>query len=328
MSMTRTEEQCELAAIVRAMLERQAHSRAVRAAMVSEEGFDRALWNTLCQQIGVAGLPVPEELGGAGYTIGESLIVLEELGRSLAPSPLLPSVIATEALIACDDAQAQQELLPTLLGGGIGTVVFGTDPVLYAAQAEVVLAVVEDTLVSLDPEVPRRRRAALDPTLQLGEVDLRGSNRRVLTRDPAVLARIRDVALVGAAALQVGAMQRALDDTVAYTLTRVQFGRRIGSFQALKHRMADLLVQVEMSRSALMAASIALSMQSLDSSERAIVAAAYCSESLAQVAAEMIQLHGGIAITWEHDAHLVLKRAHALGVLFGQAHQHRARLSL
>ncbi len=328
MSMIRTEEQRELASIVRSLLEKRAASSAVRSAIASADGFDRDLWDTLCDQIGVASLPVPEDLGGAGFTLAESFVVLEELGRSLAPSPLLSSLIATEALTVCGDARAQEELLPVLLAGGIGTVAFGTGPVLYAGQADVVLAVVDEALVCLDPDTARSRVPAVDLTLQLGEIDLANAVSRTLCQDPVVLERIRDVALVGAAALQVGTMQRALDDTVAYTQNRVQFGRQIGSFQALKHRMADLLVRVEMSRSALMAASIALAEASPLASERAAVAAVYCSESLQQVAGEMIQLHGGIGITWEHDAHLVFKRAHSLGTLFGQPHEHRARLTL
>jgi alkylation response protein AidB-like acyl-CoA dehydrogenase len=116
--------------------------------------------------------------------------------------------------------------------------------------------------------------------------------------------------------------------TVAYSKERVQFGRPIGSFQALKHRMADMLVRLETSRSALLAASWALSTGSQDASERAAVAGSHIGDALWSVAGEMVQLHGGIAITWEHDAHLVLKRAHSLGTLFGQPHEHRARVEL
>jgi alkylation response protein AidB-like acyl-CoA dehydrogenase len=139
---------------------------------------------------------------------------------------------------------------------------------------------------------------------------------------------LRDVALVLTAALQVGGMQRALDDTVAYSKQRVQFGRPIGSFQALKHRMADLLVRLELGRSAMLHAVDGLVDAAADAPERAAVAAAYCTEAFDDLAGEMIQLHGGIAITWEHDAHLVFKRAHALGSLWGRPHEHRARIGL
>ena len=142
----------------------------------------------------------------------------------------------------------------------------------------------------------------------------------------AALARARLVGTVGVAALQVGCAQRALEMTVAYSKERVQFGRQIGSFQALKHRMADMLVLVEMSRSAFWAAAYELSVAGPEAERLAAVVGSYCSDSLAKIASETVQLHGGIAITWEHDAQLVFKRAHALGQLFGQAHQHRRQL--
>jgi alkylation response protein AidB-like acyl-CoA dehydrogenase len=139
-----------------------------------------------------------------------------------------------------------------------------------------------------------------------------------------VLSEVHAVASAAVAATQVGVAQRGLDMTVGYTKEREQFGRPIGSFQALKHRMAEMLVQVETARSASLAASVAVAERSADLARRTSVAKAWCSDALRHVAAETIQLHGGIAITWEHDAHLVLKRAHALGELFGPAHRHRA----
>lgn len=325
MSLTRTEEQNELAEVVRGLLERRSDSGAVRDAMASEQGYDPDLWTTLCEQIGVAALNVPEEHGGAGFTLAESLVVLEELGRSLAPTPLIGTVLATEALLVCQDGAAQERLLPWLAGGAGGAVAFEGTPALDAAGAEVLLAVNGSGLVELSGATVTPL-VALDPTHRLAEVS--GGEGGVLSEGAAVLDRVRDVALAAVAAVQVGTMQRALDDTVTYTKEREQFGRPIGSFQALKHRMADMLVRVEMSRSALMAASAALATESADAGERAAVAASYCSESLQHVAGEMIQLHGGIGITWEHDAHLVFKRAHLLGTLFGQAHEHRTRLAL
>jgi alkylation response protein AidB-like acyl-CoA dehydrogenase len=147
---------------------------------------------------------------------------------------------------------------------------------------------------------------------------------------------VRDVAGALATAVQVGTAQRGLDMTVAYAKEREQFGRPIGSFQALKHRMADMLVMVETARSASWAATFSAGAHLAEPSDahaetlrtRAAVAQSHCSDALDHVAAETVQLHGGIAITWEHDAQLVFKRAHALGQLFGQAHEHRARLPL
>jgi alkylation response protein AidB-like acyl-CoA dehydrogenase len=128
--------------------------------------------------------------------------------------------------------------------------------------------------------------------------------------------------------MSVGLAARALEMTVAYSKDRVQFGRPIGSFQALKHRMADLHVLVEMSRSASWAASYALSTDAPNAAQLAHVAKSYCSEALSRVAADTVQLHGGIAITWEHDAQLVFKQAHALGQLYGTPQTHRAQIEL
>ncbi len=327
MDVIRTEEQTELATIVRGLLEKRSDSGAVRAAVESEAGFDASLWSTLCEQIGAAALSIPEDLGGAGFSVAESFVVLEELGRALAPSPLLGSLLAAEALVAAGDSEAAQRLLPRIAEGEIATVAFGADNVLFGADADIVLAFVDGALVEVT-DVARTRTPAVDLTLPLARLDLAAATTSPISDDPAVYERTRDVALVATAALQVGTMQRALDDTVTYSKQRVQFGRVIGSFQALKHRMADMLVRLEMSRSALLAASWALSTHDDSATERAASAASYCSESLWSIAGEMVQLHGGIAITWEHDAHLVLKRAHSLGALFGQAHEHRARIAL
>ncbi len=311
--MKRTEEQTELASIVRSLLDKRGDSEAVRAAMTSEDGYDTDLWHTLSEQIGVAGLAIDEEHGGAGFTLAETCVVLEELGRSLAPTPLLPCALAAAALARAGDPDG---LLARIAEGQIATLAT-PDHVLFGDQAEIVLGYVGGTLVQLDAQPTRV--AAMDPTTQLATVD---------TEVDALPGPVLDVALVLTAALQVGGMQRALDDTVAYSKERVQFGRQIGSFQALKHRMADMLVKLEMARSAMLHAVDGLVGDTQDAPERAAAAAAYCSEAFNELAGEMVQLHGGIAITWEHDAHLVFKRAHALGTLFGQAHEHRARLVL
>lgn len=230
-------------------------------------------------------------------------------------------MIAVEALLGCDDEGARARLLPRIAAGEVATVAFGPTNVLHGAQATIVLAVQGDELLEVDPSVSRTATPALDITLQLAQLDLASATTRRIG-GPEAVRRAHDAALVGTAAVQLGGMQRGLDDTVAYTSQRVQFGRTIGSFQALKHRMADMLVRVEMSRSAVLAAA------THQTSEAALAAASYCSESFEHVAAEMVQLHGGIAITWEHDAHLLLKRAHALGTLWGRPHEHRALVAL
>jgi alkylation response protein AidB-like acyl-CoA dehydrogenase len=331
-----TDEQQELARTVRALLAKQADSRAVRQAMASEQGYDASLWQTLCEQVGVTALVVPEEQDGVGASLMETAVVLEEVGYSLAPTPLLATTIATVAVLLHGSDDARADLLPRLAAGSPGTLVWdapaGPDLVLDADGAEVLLALDGGALSLLPDDVTIEPRPALDPALRFARVGLGSAGTRVGTVDDD--RPLRDVAAALATAVQVGVAHRGLDMSVAYAKERVQFGRPIGSFQALKHRMADMLVLVEMARSASWAASGAAAAYVADPTPeraeglrlRAAAAQAYCSDAAERVAGETIQLHGGIAITWEHDAHLVLKRAHALGQLFGPAHRHRAIL--
>ena len=324
-----SEEQQELAATVRSLLGKRADPAAVRAAMTSEAGYDEALWQTLCEQIGAAALGIPEEYDGAGFSLFEAMIVLEEVGRSLAPSPLLSSLVVAEALLAGGDEDAKKRLLPRLALGEVAAIVLDDGPVLEGDRATVLLAVTGDGLVEVDPDsVTRTWAESMDQTLRFAHVDLTGAGTTPAGDGAAAAERARLVGAAGCAALQAGLAARALEMTVVYSLERVQFGRPIGSFQALKHRMADMLVLLEMSRSASWAASYAVSRGADNAGPLTHVAKSYCSDALDQIAGETIQLHGGIAITWEHDAQLVFKRAHALGQLFGQAHEHRALLEL
>ncbi len=323
MELARTEEQDELASIVGSLLARRSDSAAVRAAMVSERGYDEELWQALCEQVGVAALPVPEKYDGFGASFVETAIVLEELGGNLAPSPLLATAIATAALLVHGAADQQGELLPRIAAGESATLVL-SDLVLDGADASIVLALHGDGLVPVD--TPLERVGALDQTMRFG--------RLAGVVVPPADHPIRSLAAALTTALQVGAAQRGLDMTAAYSMERVQFGRPIGSFQALKHRMADMLVLVEASRSASWGATAAAAAYVGDPSEgnrrtlahRTAVARSYCSDALAHVAAETVQLHGGIAITWEHDAQLVFKRAHGLNRLWEPAHAARRGL--
>ncbi len=316
-----SEEQRELAKNVRSLLDKRADPR------VAE--YDETLWNTLCEQIGAAALAIPEEYGGAGFTLFESLIVLEEVGRSLAPSPLLASLVTAEALLAGADEDAKRRLLPRIAAGEPAAFVAGTGPVLDGDHATVLVAVTDDGLVEVDPETATRTWAeSMDQTTRLAHVDLTEATTKRIGDAAAAVARAELVGAVGVAALQAGLAARAVDMTVAYSKERVQFGRPIGSFQALKHRMAEMLVLLEMSRSAAWAASYAVSRSTNNATELAHIAKSYCGDAMARIAGETIQLHGGIAITWEHDAHLVFKRAHALGQLYGSPRHHRTLVRL
>ncbi|MBA0047836.1 acyl-CoA dehydrogenase family protein [Mycobacteroides sp. LB1] len=286
----------------RSLVTKRADSAAVRAAMESERGYDEKLWTILCEQVGAAVLLVPEELGGAGGELADAAVVVEELGRGLVPSPLMGTLWAELALL---DAGYQGELLESLASGeSVGAVAFDPAYVVNGDIADVVLTLDGDQTYLATDFVPTPL-ATLDPTRRLAAVEVTGSE--PIGNAPGLI----DKAGLLLAAEQVGAAARALELTVEYTKTRVQFGRAIGSFQALKHRMADLYVLVESAR-----ATVYQAIEDL-TPEAATVARIKASEALSAVAGDSIQLHGGIAITWEHDAHLYFKRAHGSALLLG-----------
>ncbi|WP_313358212.1 acyl-CoA dehydrogenase family protein [Microbacterium sp.] len=361
MSFEPDEDQQELVALIRDVLGQRADAASTRTALESADRFDADLWRLLCEEIGVAGMAVPEEFGGAGYTLRESQLLLEELGHSLSPSPYLGSVaIAAQAILASGDADAAERLLPGIVEGSSSAALAWADAagrlapeqvdvravqdgdtwtlsgtcgfVLDGMPADVIIAIAQTDagprlfeIVDADA-VTRREIETMDLTLRLAEFTFDGTPARALgDADPAVLDQVRALALAAVSAVQVGTAARALEMTVEYALQRVQFGRQIGSFQAIKHRLADMHVQAEVARTASRAASAALADTAADRLELAAIAKVTCSEALSHIAAETIQLHGGIAITWEHDAHLIFKRAHALGQLFGSPREERAR---
>ena len=291
-----TEERELLRDTVAALVAKHASPAAVRAAMESDKGYDESLWQLLCEQVGAAALVIPEELGGAGGELADAATVLQELGRALVPSPLLGTTLAELALLAAPEPDA--ETLEGLAeGSSIGAVVFDPDFVVNGDIADVVVAAADGQLnrwtrFSAQPVTtmdPTRRLARLQPeeTVALGD-------------DPG----IADAAAILLAAEQIGAAERCLDLTVEYAKSRVQFGRPIGSFQALKHRMADLYVAVSAARAVVVDACVD------PTPANAATARLVATEAFSIVTAEGIQLHGGIAITWEHDMHLYFKRAH------------------
>lgn len=310
--MTTYEERQMLRQTVAALVDKHAGPDAVRRAMESERGYDEALWTMLCEQVGAAALVVPEDLGGAGGELADAAAVLEELGRGLVPTPLLATTLAEMALMAAEDPDAGT-LEQLAAGSAIGTVVFDRDYVVNGDVADVVLAidggrVTRWTDVTVEPLTP------LDPTRRLAR--LAPGDTAPVGPDPG----LADIAAVLLAAEQVGAAARCLDLTVEYTKQRVQFGRPIGSFQALKHRMADLYVAVQSARAVVDDAVANLTPVTADLARLA------AGETFCTVAGEAIQLHGGIAITWEHDMHLYFKRAHSSAQLFGPPREQLRRL--
>ncbi|MER6970601.1 acyl-CoA dehydrogenase family protein [Nocardioides sp. NPDC000445] len=309
-----TEEQTDLVATVHTLIAKRAASMDLRAAISTPEGYDTTLWQTLSEQIGVTALAVAEVYGGVGCSYIEAHLVLEELGATLTPSPFVGTLLATQVLTAADTPQAG-ELLERIAGGATAAVATpGSDLVIDASGAEILLVLRGDQVHAVDPSAATiTPTPALDPTWRFATVTIDDlPDESVGTVDPAYVTTVGATMMT---ALQAGAAREALERTVAYLKERHQFGRPLGSFQALKHRCADLLVQVETAKTMSWAAAWELTQQTPD--VRLVHAAkTWCSDAFSQVAAEMIQLHGGVAITWEHDAHLYFKRAHATAQLF------------
>ncbi|MER7012851.1 acyl-CoA dehydrogenase family protein [Saccharopolyspora sp. NPDC000359] len=346
-----TEEQEELRRTVRKLLDRHG-GPPIPDPEQPRTDFDPVLWDQLAE-IGAHGLAVPEKHGGVGATLLETLIVVEELGRRLVANPFLSTVLSTEALLAAGDRDACDRLLPGIASGEQVVSVAWAEPnhlwsatefattarvvdqdwyldghkalVLDAAEADTLLVVaVADGAASLfeaSPEAAVTPSAPLDPTRRMGEVHL--ANAPATLIGPAPLRRMSDVAAAAVAAEQIGAAQRWLHETVEYTKLRKQFGRPIGSFQAIKHRLADCYTAIESARSLSYAASWAVATHDERATELAAMAKSACSDAYSLIAAEGVQLHGGIGITWEHEAHLHLKRAHATKHLFGTPQHHR-----
>ncbi|MCV7282418.1 acyl-CoA/acyl-ACP dehydrogenase [Mycolicibacterium flavescens] len=365
MSLITTDEQEALRDVMRGFLQKYSTEATVRTVMDTDAGYDPDAWRTAAEQIGVQSLTIPEEIGGGGYGFAELAIVMEEAGRTLFPAPLLSTaVLATTALLAVDTPVAH-EYLGRIAGGElIATVAVaekalhwdpsdiatsadqdggawrltGSKPyVLDGAQAGVLLVAARTAAgVSLfaveagAPGLAVTPLESMDRTRRFAAVGFDGTPATLLGEDGAgwdVVARVYDQALTALACEQVGAAQAALDMTVEYLNVRHQFGRPIGSFQAIKHRCADLLVEVESARSAAAYASAAVASGADDASVAASIAKVYCSQAFYHVAAECIQMHGGIGFTWEHPAHLYFKRAKSAEALFGWPAEHRDRIA-
>ena len=305
-----SEEREMLRQTVAALVEKHASSEAVRTAMESDRGYDESLWRLLCEQVGAAALVVPEELGGAGGQLGDAAVVLEELGKALVPTPLLGTTLAELALLATENTDPLESLAE---GTSIGTVVFDPEFVINGDIADVMIATDGEKLTRWTgfSAVPK---STMDLTRRLSSVTPGEST--ALGTDPG----LADTAALLMAAEQIGAASRCLDLTVAYTKERVQFGRPIGSFQALKHRMADLYVQVSSARA------VVYDAIAEPSTTSASLARVFASEAFSAVAGEAVQMHGGIAITWEHDIQLYFKRAHGSAQLLGPPREHLRRL--
>jgi alkylation response protein AidB-like acyl-CoA dehydrogenase len=355
------EAETELRAAVRSLLEDRCDWHTVLARTETGQTYDTGLWRVLAADLGCAGLLVPEGSGGAGASYREAAVVAEETGRAVAPVPFLGSaVVATAALLAAGD----EELLSAVAAGTTTAVLgvpFPAPPgarpqptvrltptgdfyrltgtvaaVADALPADVLLVPVDGVpyglyAVAADAAgVSLSAAVSLDMTRQLADLTLTDAPaRRIASGEVADQAVAAGLAAGAAmlAAEQLGLAERCLEMTVAYLKERRQFGRQIGSFQALKHRAADVWVGVTQARAAARYAADCLATTDPDTPVAIALAKAACSDIAVRAAQECLQLHGGIGFTWEHPTHLYLKRAKSSSIGFGTADRHRASLA-
>jgi len=350
-----------LRTVVRDFLAKRSAEDEVRRLMDSAEGFDQSAWTQAAAGIGLQGLVIPERLGGAGATPVELGLVFEEMGAALYCGPFLATVgLAATALLAAGDEAARAAYLPGIAAGttiatlawsgpapadsslraardGAGWSVTGTAAVVVdGAAADLVLAAARTgpgiSLFAVDGAAPGLHRTALatmDQTRKLATLTFDRAPADLVGAEGAAGAALRrayDLALLYLAAEQLGGAGRVLSTAVEYAKTRVQFGRPIGSFQAVKHRCADMLVDLESARSVVYHGLWTAVHEPDGLPAAAALAGAVASDAFQDLAAQNIQLHGGIGFTWEHSAHLYLKRAKSSQLLLGAPVRHRARL--
>lgn len=365
----------ELRAAVRQCLQRHTDLRAYTGDPSEPGGeIDTELWHRLAGEIGVTGLVVPERCGGSAATLADLAVVFEEVGAALAPVPLLGTVgLALPALLANSGDAVADELMGRLAYGEATAALAISEPGgEYAPSATSVTATrsdagwvlngCKDFVVDLAAAgtilVPARAgsglalfaverhgsgvtvagRQTLDLLRGMARLDLRDAAARMVGTESGAQWRLEaalNLGMVLLAAEQVGGAQRCLDNAVSYAKTRVQFDRPIGSFQAIKHQLVDLLLEVELARSA-MTHALAMADEYLmdpadatarDLAEAASLSRSLCSQTYSHVADEALHIHGGIGFTWEHDSHLYYRRAKSAELLFGNPDQHRDRLA-
>ena len=343
-----TAEQQMIAETARAFFAENATSQRTRAAMAAEgqdAGIDRALWSAFCTELGLSGIGVPEALGGAGLGMVELAIIAEAAGAHVAALPMLGSLALAAQAIAAGGSDAQRAAwLPALLSGeAIAGYVHdaslraaddrlsGTASFVAHGGAAQVFVVTSNTgawIVTADaPGVTIAPLTTMDQTRPYARVELENAPGEPFADPAAALAAAHRAGYIAAAAEALGGAQACLDRTVAYAKERVQFGRAIGSFQAYKHRLADMMIEIEQARSAVYWAACAADEDSPEAELAAHAAKSFAADTFFRCAGDMIQLHGGIGFTWEHDAHLFFKRARALQTMLGDGAWHREQIA-
>lgn len=366
MNFSLTDEQEQLQDVVRGMFADRAPLSLVRTATSADPGFDRELWTTMATDVGLHGLAIPESYGGSGYSFVELAIVLKEMGRVVLPGPFFSSaVLAAQVLLACDDDTAKRDPLTAIASGEkIATVAYlesesqwstsaaattatrdgdsfritGSKMVVTDAHLADLLLVTATTddgvaIFAVDAAADGmsiRLDDPMDPTRPVSAVefvDSPGQPMCTLGSGAEALETALHVVAVGLACEQAGAAHAALEMATEYAKNRKQFDRAIGSFQAIKHMLADVLLDNESADAAAFYAAAAITDLPDEVPVLSSLALAFASDALLAAAETNVQVHGGIGFTWEHDAHYLVRRALTSRQLLGSAQQHRESLA-
>jgi alkylation response protein AidB-like acyl-CoA dehydrogenase len=358
-------EQEEFRGTLRRALEARSPTKEVRRLMATDEGFDRDGWKRLNQELGLTGLLIPEAYGGQGFGFGELGIVLEETGRSLLCAPFLSTTLAAIAILNAGTEEQKKALLPALADGtktatlafqeengsidaaGIALTATGTKLdgaksfVLDGHTADLIVVVARKkgtegsdglsffTVAGNAAGLTRRKLKTMDETRKLAHLTFKGVEAQPLGGEGAggpAFAKTMQQAIVCLANEMVGGADRLREDALEYVKMRMQFGRSIASFQTTKNKAADMLVDVELAKSAAYYAAAALDEGDKDMPALASLAKAQAAEAYLQTAIHAVQMHGGIGFTWDNDTHLWFKRAKSSEILFGDANEHREKM--
>lgn len=336
-----TEEQAMIAETAQQFFVENADSKRTRAAMASD-GFDHETWQSFCQELGFSGILISEEFGGSALNMVEFACVAESAGAQVAAIPLLSLAMPARAIAAGGSDSQRSEWLPKLAAGEIIAASGSSDKaafedgkltgifefVPHANIADIfVLNGSDGAWIISKNDVHIGTFTTMDQTRPLSRLMLKNAPADPLKDSQAAKAASHEGGLICLAAEALGGAQACLDRTIAYANERVQFGRTIGSFQAYKHRLADMMIEIEQARSAVYWAACSIDEGSEDAEFAIHAAKCFCADTFFKCAGDMIQLHGGIGFTWEHDAHLFFKRARAIQSMLNGGDWHREKIA-
>ncbi|MBV8394144.1 MAG: acyl-CoA/acyl-ACP dehydrogenase [Alphaproteobacteria bacterium] len=345
-------EQDEFRTTLRRALEARSPTKEVRRLMATEAGFDREAWTKLNQEMGLTAVAIPEAYGGSGFGFSELCIVLEEMGRNLLCAPYFSTAaMAATAILNAGTEEQKKALLPGIASGEVtATLAFAEPPgasptiatagkitgtksyVLDGHTADLIVVLAGDSLYTVDGKaagLTRKLLKSMDETRKLAMLTFKNVEGKLLGEEGAAaqpFEKTLQQIYVCLANEMVGAAERLREDALQYVKMRMQFGRSIASFQVTKAKAADMLVDVELAKSAAYYAAAAIDDNDEDLPAIASLAKAAASEASVQTAIHAVQMHGGIGFTWDNDTHLWFKRAKSSEILFGDANVHREKM--